>query len=136
MLQNIVIQNFHLFSFVASLENWGNSSKQFFKLFYIQSSCYYYIRYQCTLAVPGKVLQSNSVITITVITNKISWLVWFSILYQKNFMATTNKNLINHGYNEQKRISDSLLMLKMAFEMKNILKYTTLVHLPFTFNFN
>jgi len=37
-----------------------------------------------------------------VITNKMSWLVWISILYQNNFMVITNKNLRNHGYNEQK----------------------------------
>ncbi len=55
----------------------------------------------------------------TVITNKMSWLVWFSILYLKKIMVITSKNLRNHGYNEQKWTCDSLLMLKMAFELKN-----------------
>ena len=37
----------------------------------------------------------------TAITNKMSWLVWFSTFYRNNFMVITNKMYRNHGYNEQ-----------------------------------
>jgi len=37
----------------------------------------------------------------TVITNKITYLVWFSMFYQNNFMDITNKFSKFHGYNEQ-----------------------------------
>jgi len=39
---------------------------------------------------------------LTVITNKLNLLVWFSIFSQWNFMLITNNFLKIHGYNEQK----------------------------------
>ncbi len=36
----------------------------------------------------------------TVIMNKITYLVWFSMFYQKDFMDITNKVSEFHGYNE------------------------------------
>ena len=40
-------------------------------------------------------------------------------------MVIMNKNHRNHGYYDQKHISDSLLALIMAFEMKNTLIYAS-----------
>ncbi len=67
-------------------------------------------------------IQSNSVITITVIMNTRLWrtkcVVWFSIFYQKNFTVIVNKIIRNHGYNEQSWITYSISNAKMAFKMK------------------
>ena len=51
----------------------------------------------------------------TVITNKMSSLVWFSMVYQNNFMVITNEFSELHGYNEQICINHSLITKNYAF---------------------
>jgi hypothetical protein len=57
----------------------------------------------------------------TVITNKIKYLVWFSMFYQKDFMDITNKVSEFHGYNEHVGNFFLAKLIKIMHSKKKIL---------------
>jgi len=62
----------------------------------------------------------------TVITDKITYLVWFSMFYQKNFMDIMNNFSNFHGYNEQVGNFLGKLMKITYFKTKKVINFMLL----------